>query len=242
MDNTKQKNMGTFLKNAKKVMEKSDAMSPLPQKNIPTLNQLPTDIMIENLDQYETGYQNQNYQPAFDGSYTKASGNLPSAILNSLTANPISDYGQMGGLSVLDSFMPAPQTQQRQPQGQQRPIQRQQINEQYYPDEKQMPTTEEMLMKSRAMHEQINPQQQRQQTQMMPTGGAAIDYSLIKLMIENCIAEQFKSLKQTMLTESKNNGANGEIIMTVGNTIRFIRKDGEIFEGKIKDTGRNINE
>ena len=30
--------------------------------------------------------------------------------------------------------------------------------------------------------------------------------------------------------------------MTVGNTIRFIRKDGAIFEGKVKDTGRNINE
>lgn len=236
MNGTKQQNMASFLNNAKKVMAKSDALSPLPKKNIPTLDQLPGDMVIENYNQigdYQQQYQPQQYQQNYGGVPTKASGNLPSAILNSITSNPITEYGQMNGLSVLDSLIPATQPQQRQP-----------INEEYYPDEKKMPTTEELLRKSRAMHEQINPQAaQPKYQQQVPASGGVIDYSLIKLMIEDCIAKEFKTLKQTMLTEAKNNsGSKGEVIMTVGNTIRFIRKDGQIFEGQVKNTGRNINE
>lgn len=242
MNGTKQQNMANFLNNAKKVMAKSDALSPLPKKNIPTLDQLPADLVLENYNQYgnsyEQQYQPQQYQQNFDGTPTKAAGNLPSAILSSLMSNPIADYGQMNGLSVLDGLIPTPQPQ---------PQQRRQMNEEYYPGEKQMPTTEELLMKSRAMHEQLNPQaaqpRYQQQTQTPTSGSGVIDYSLIKLMIEDCIAKEFKTLKQTILTETKNNGGDkGEIIMTVGNTIRFVRKDGRIFEGRVKDTGRNINE
>ena len=182
-------------------MAKSDAMSPLPKKNIPTMDQLPGDMVIENYSQFGNNYQ----QPkqTFDAAPTKAAGNLPSAILNSLMANPIADYGQTSGLSVLDGLIPTAQPQQRR-----------QINEEYYPDEKQMPSTEELLMKSRAMHEQLNPQaaqpRYQQQAQTPASGPGVIDYSLIKLMIEDCIAKEFKALKQTMLTEAKNNsGAKG---------------------------------
>lgn len=213
--------MGTFLAKAKLVMDKTDQISPIPQKRIPTMAESASEIGLGSGESYQTFYQNNT------GQYSDASSKLPKSILESMTTNPISQYGSTTGLSVLDSIMPP---------------QRQQINENIDLDEKPMPTTEEFLAKSRSMHEHFLPQPNQYQQQTIPNTlpVSGIDYSLIKLMIESCIKEEFKSLKQSMLTESKNNG-NGDVILSLGDTIRFVAKNGNVYEGKVKKLG-NINE
>lgn len=230
--NPREQNMQGFLSRAASIIAKSDAIAPLPQKNIPTLAESAAAELG-----YSGGYTQPNYQqpqyqqqqyqqpvyapqPTYapNGGISPASKRLPSAILDSLQSNPIQDYnGPMGGVSVLDNIMPPPQPRQ----------QRQQMNEEYY-DGKQMPTTEELLMRSRALREQIQPQYQ--QPQQGNTGGGSVDYSLIKTIIAECVANEFKKLRKAMADDS--------VVMTVGNNVKFITKTGAVFEGKMKKTGQ----
>lgn len=181
-----------------------------------------------------------SYEPAptpiNNGSIRPGASKLPKEILESVMSNPISDYNSTSGLSVLDSLP----TQQ---------IQRQPMNENYYPGEKEIPSTEELLARSRALHEQKQPRpqpqqpvyqsQQAYQPQIQPSSGG-IDYSMIRIIIEECISRQLSELKKTMLSESVNTGTKGDVILTIGDNIKFIAKNGNVYEGVVKKVG-NIN-
>ena len=88
-------------------------------------------------------------------------------------------------------------------------------------------------------------QKQTQQTQQpvynTPQVSPVIDYSLINTMLKSIVEEQFKGLKSQMLTENKKSGISEAAYVTIGNTIRFIDKKNNIYEGKLKLVG-NIND
>ena len=67
--------MSTFLAKAKLVMNKSDQISPIPQKRIPTMAESASEIGLGGGGTYQPFYQNNT------GQYSDASSKLPKSIL-----------------------------------------------------------------------------------------------------------------------------------------------------------------
>lgn len=68
-----------------------------------------------------------------------------------------------------------------------------------------------------------------------------IDYSMIKLIVEDCIKKYTSALKKTILNESKINENVGTLqAMKIGNKFSFIDNSGNIYEATLKKVG-NIN-
>lgn len=82
------------------------------------------------------------------------------------------------------------------------------------------------------------PLQQYQQVVPQPQS-QAIDYSLIKIMLESIVSEQLGKLGSKLLTENKKQNNTAEFL-TIGSSIKFVDKNGNIYEGKLTKTG-NIN-
>lgn len=82
--------------------------------------------------------------------------------------------------------------------------------------------------------EQVQPQQSMQIT------NSNVDYSLIKVIVEDCIKKQMNGLKKTLLAEG-NRMELPETMVQQGNTFRFVTTDGKIFEGKLTYKG-NLND
>ena len=76
--------------------------------------------------------------------------------------------------------------------------------------------------------------QQVQQTQSNGT----IDYSLIRMMIEDTMKKCIGQLKKTIINENQNSGL--QLMTKKGNTFRFVTEDGKVFEGKLTYKG-NLN-
>lgn len=129
------------------------------------------------------------------------------------------------------------------------------VTEEFYSesDEKDFPafSTEDLLrkIKSGAQKTQISEINQSQRVQNQPKQTyvptqiqttSVIDYSLINTMLKSIIAEEIKNLKTQILTEGKNSSINEAAFMTIGNTIKFVDKKGNMFEGKLKLVG-NVN-
>ena len=79
-----------------------------------------------------------------------------------------------------------------------------------------------------------------QMQQPMQVTNSNVDYSLIKVIVEDCIKKQMGSLKKTLLAEG-NRMELPETMVQQGNTFRFVTTDGKIFEGKLTYKG-NIND
>lgn len=59
---------------------------------------------------------------------------------------------------------------------------------------------------------------------------SAIDYSLIKTIVEDCVKKSIASLKKTMLTESTNNNSGNEaVLIKLGEGFKFVTKSGDIY-------------
>lgn len=90
----------------------------------------------------------------------------------------------------------------------------------------------------------IEQQQVQQQTQQqISTIQPNIDYSMIKMIVEDCLRKQLAQIKKTMLTESSVNKANDSNIlkaMKIGNKFSFITDDGNLYEAKLTFI-KNIN-
>lgn len=71
-----------------------------------------------------------------------------------------------------------------------------------------------------------------------PVSGG-VDYSLIKMIVEDCMKKYTATLKKTLINESKSNSSL-ELMTQQGNTFKFVTTDGKIFEGKLTYKG-NIN-
>ena len=69
-----------------------------------------------------------------------------------------------------------------------------------------------------------------------------IDYSMIKMIVEECMRKYTSALKKTILTESKQTDVNDEIqAMKIGDKFSFITKNGNLYEAKLTFI-KNINE
>jgi hypothetical protein len=67
-----------------------------------------------------------------------------------------------------------------------------------------------------------------------------IDYSMIKMIVEECMRKYTNTLKKTLLNESKSN-ANDELkAMKIGDKFSFITKNGDLYEAELKFI-KNIN-
>lgn len=232
--NEKTQKMGEFLNKASAIINRVNQISPKePSKGQPTLTE---SIRLENVSplgyEGDLGYsyndqstynQNSYNQNSYNQNvFSEASKKLPQSILDSITQNPISEYQGQGGLSVLDSIMPRQQPQSRS-----------QINESFETGEREMPTTEE-LMRAKISNSHQQPQIAYQS---QPPIGSQIDYSLINSMIKTAISEEIQKLKRYMINESKQNSNDGDVIIKVGNGIKFITNNGNVYEGKVKLVG-----
>lgn len=217
MEGTKEQKLFNGLKNFKNIMNKcnQNGTSSLSQKSYQQIDE--EQIYQEPIYQ-EDIYQEPIYQqPTSTSKLSPASSNLPKSILESITSNPIIDYSPTGGISVLDSIMPK----------------NIQVNENIEYDEKPIPTQAEMINKVRNIREQ----KVQQPTMQVTPQQVSIDYSLIKMIIEECVAKEIKALKKSLLTESKGVSSSGDnIILMSGNPIKFINKNGDVFEGILKKT------
>lgn len=70
----------------------------------------------------------------------------------------------------------------------------------------------------------------------MPTN---VDYSMIKMIVEDCMKKYVSSIKKTIINESKN--SNDELqALKIGNKFSFITKNGDLFEAELKFI-KNLN-
>lgn len=64
-----------------------------------------------------------------------------------------------------------------------------------------------------------------------------IDYSMIKMIVEDCMRKQLSSIKKTIISEGIGNQNNnlGELkAMKIGNKFSFITENGDVYEAKLK--------
>ena len=75
-----------------------------------------------------------------------------------------------------------------------------------------------------------------------PNINQQIDYSMIKMIVEDCLRKQLSAIKKTMISENVNKTNDGNTIkaMKLGNKFSFITENGDIYEAKLKYIS-NIN-
>ena len=191
---------------------------------------------------------------------------LPSGIFESFQENPGTDLDATTGTSILDTIpenSPLAKilgksnqliSKQRLPeQNSFAPKSDYEMNVQpqdntFSGAEREIPTTEELLRKIKSGPKPLNenrpiqqPVYSQQPTYAAPISAPVIDYSLINSMLKSIVEEQFKGIKSQLLTESKKSGVSEATYMTIGNTIKFVDKRGNVYEGKLKLIG-NAND
>ena len=96
-----------------------------------------------------------------------------------------------------------------------------------YNEEKSIPQPKQQIT------ETVQPQQNISNT-------TNVDYSMIKMIVEECMRKYVGSLKKTILTESKNNSNDELQAMKIGDKFSFITKNGDLYEAQLKFI-KNIN-
>lgn len=137
---------------------------------------------------------------------------LPKAILESMIQNPINTsvdgFGDSMGGSVLDALG----------------IDSEQINNNY-------DGVNDIITETNS-----TPRQQCTQPQYsMPT--QTIDYSLIKMIIEDAVKKNIASLKKTIINESAKSGSadeNVKVLKLANNKLQFLTNDGDLYEAKLE--------
>ena len=99
--------------------------------------------------------------------------------------------------------------------------------------------TDKTLFKEETKIEEPKPVVSQQQ--IIPTA-TNIDYSMIKMIVEDCLRKQLASIKKTILTEStnKNNDTSTLKAMKIGNKFSFVTDNGDLYEAKLTFI-KNIN-
>lgn len=228
---------GALMK-AKRINEQVDMMKPIvPNGYIPSMADSLRGEMNSGMFDASGLDVDMGYQNSYDGgmnsynanTFTEASKKLPTEIFESLKSKPIVNSNPMFG-SVLDNIIPN-------------------TNNMDY-GEKELPAIDsrmqKLIEKSRQSgYGQPQPQyqQQPQQYSQPQVSGAVIDYSLMRSMIKDIISEEMKVVRKQMLNESKqNSNSGGEVIMQMGGSdIKFITKNGNIYQGSLKLVG-NLNQ
>lgn len=214
------KDPGNFLSNARTLMQKTDAKLGAPMKKRQNgQGEYDEGLLFEQSLYQGAGSYDTFSQPSYDGNQTinPSARKMPSEIYESMIGNPI-DTGQEG-LSVLDRYMPNIQTQTPQQN-------RRVITEDYDDGEKYMPTVDEIFRQKRP---QYTPQQQYAQPQ--PQQNSPIDYSIIRMMIKEAVAEEFSKLQKTM---------TNSMIIKLGKEMQLVDSSGNVFKGDLRKVG-NLN-
>ena len=73
-----------------------------------------------------------------------------------------------------------------------------------------------------------------QPTNKQPIVQSNIDYSMIKMIVEDCMRKYTSALKKSILSESKINENVGTLqAMKIGDKFSFITSDGDLYEAKL---------
>lgn len=73
-----------------------------------------------------------------------------------------------------------------------------------------------------------------QPTNTQPIVQSNIDYSMIKMIVEDCMRKYTSALKKSILSESKINENVGTLqAMKIGDKFSFITSDGDLYEAKL---------
>lgn len=108
----------------------------------------------------------------------------------------------------------------------------------------------DMLTNGKVLQEETiqiqQPKQQKQviqeTVQVQPQVTANIDYSMIKMIVEDCMRKYTSALKKQILSESKTTQDVGTLqAMKIGNKFSFIDSKGNVYEATLTKKG-NINE
>lgn len=93
-------------------------------------------------------------------------------------------------------------------------------------------------------NEETKPQVQQSKKQIIettqPTNNSNVDYSMIKMIVEDCMRKYVGSLKKTILNESKTNSNDELQAMKIGDRFSFITKNGDLYEAELKFI-KNLN-
>ena len=77
--------------------------------------------------------------------------------------------------------------------------------------------------------------------QVQPTVSANVDYSMIKMIVEECVRKYTSALKKSIINESKNADTSGTLkAMKVGDKFSFITENGDLYEAKLTFV-KNLN-
>lgn len=97
-----------------------------------------------------------------------------------------------------------------------------------------------------ALFEQTQPKQEVKEVkvvteQTQPTISTSVDYSMIKMIVEECMRKYTSALKKTIINESKTASTEGTLkAMKVGDKFSFITDNGDLYEAKLTFI-KNIN-
>ena len=97
-----------------------------------------------------------------------------------------------------------------------------------------------------ALFEQTQPKQEVKEVkvvteQTQPTVSTSVDYSMIKMIVEECMRKYSSALKKTIINESKTTSNEGTLkAMKVGDKFSFITDNGDLYEAKLTFI-KNIN-
>lgn len=93
-------------------------------------------------------------------------------------------------------------------------------------------------------NEETKSQVQQPQKQIIETtqstNNSNVDYSMIKMIVEECMRKYVGSLKKTILNESKSNSSDELQAMKIGDRFSFITKNGDLYEAELKFI-KNLN-
>ena len=99
--------------------------------------------------------------------------------------------------------------------------------------------TQGKLYKEETKSQTQQPQKQIVET-TQPTNNSNVDYSMIKMIVEECMRKYVGSLKKTILNESKSNSSDELQAMKIGDRFSFITKNGDLYEAELKFI-KNLN-
>ena len=78
-------------------------------------------------------------------------------------------------------------------------------------------------------------------TEQAPVVTSSVDYSMIKMIVEECMRKYTSALKKTILTENKNTNENNTLkAMKIGDKFTFVTDNGDLYEAKLTFI-KNIN-
>ena len=63
---------------------------------------------------------------------------------------------------------------------------------------------------------------------------ASVDYSMIKMIVEDCMRKYTSALKKSILNESKDQSTDTLQAMKIGDKFSFITKNGDLYEAELK--------